>query len=57
MNMCSPVEMRKNLVVVDEFKIAMIDFVVMPVKDEAHKLDLIAQGQAIFQEMIKEGES
>ena len=52
MNKCSPVEMRKNLLAVDEFRKHMIDFVVIPVKSEKHKAELIAQGQAIFEELI-----
>ena len=53
MNMCSPVEMRKNLDAVEELRKAGIDFVPIPVKDAVHKTDLIIQGQTVFDEMIK----
>lgn len=51
MNQCSPVEMRKNLEVVEEFKKHGIDFVVMPVKDAEHKKELLAQGYTILEEL------
>lgn len=51
MNKCSPVEMRKNLETVEQFKKNGIDFVVIPVKSETHKIELIAMGQEIFEEM------
>jgi hypothetical protein len=51
---CSPVEMRKNLDAVEEFRKAGIDFVPIAVKNSVHKIDLIIQGQAVFDEMIAE---
>ena len=56
MERCSPVEMRKNLAVVDQLRSAGIDFVAMPVQDPLHKQQLIAQHQAILAEMIREAE-
>jgi hypothetical protein len=51
---CSPVEMRKNLDSVESFRLHGIDFVAIPVRDALHKIELIAQGQAVFDEIIKE---
>ena len=56
MEKCSPVEMRKNLAVVEQLSTVGIDFVVMPVKDPLHKQQLIAQAQAILAEMTREAE-
>ena len=52
MNKCSPVEMRKNLDAVAAFKLHGIDFVAIPVKSVYHKAQLIAQGQAVFDELL-----
>lgn len=57
MNKCSPMQMRKNLASVEAFKEVGIDFVAIPVKDEAHRMELICQGQAIFDDLVKESES
>ena len=54
MNRCSPAEMRKNLDVVEQFKQAGIDFVPMPVKDDAHKANLIMQGEAILDDLVND---
>ncbi len=51
MNQCSPVEMRKNLEVVEQLRKHGIDFVVIPAKDDEHKKQLIAQGQKVFEEL------
>lgn len=51
MNKCSPVEMRKNLKVVDEFKRYGIDFVAVAVKSPEHKKELVAQGAAVLEEL------
>ncbi len=48
MEKCSPVEMRKNLMAVDELKRAGIDFVPIPVSSAAHKQLLIRQGHEIL---------
>lgn len=56
MNMCSPVEMRKNLDVVEQLRSAGIDFVAVPAKDPLHKQQLIAQHQSVLTEMIREAE-
>jgi len=56
MNRCSPVEMRKNLEVVDTFKRNGIDFVAIPVIDKDHKNKLIEQGRKVFDDMIEEAE-
>lgn len=41
MDRCDPVEMRKNLVVVDAFERAGINFVAIPAMNESDKDDLI----------------
>lgn len=41
MNRCSPVEMRKNLEMVQAFKEAGVDFVAVPVFSEAQKDELL----------------
>ena len=46
--------MRKNLDVVEQLRMAGIDFVAIPVKDPLHKDLLIAQGQAVFDDLVKE---
>ena len=56
MDRCSPVEMRKNLETVEQFKRAGLDFVVIPAKNASHKNELIAQGNEIMEEIIKESE-
>jgi len=48
---CSPVEMRKNLEVVDELRKAGIDFVPIPVRDQDHKNELIALGNEVLSKM------
>jgi len=54
---CSPVEMRKNLEVVEQFKRAGIDFVAIPVRDSARKDEMIALGKKILEEMAVYAES
>lgn len=56
MNKCSPIAMRRNLDSVEQFKLAGIDFVAIPVKNSTHKNQLIAQGQSVFDELLKETE-
>lgn len=56
MKMCSPVEMRKNLEVVDAFKRAGIDFAAVPVRDHGHKNELIALGNEVLEEMLADTE-
>jgi hypothetical protein len=51
MNKCSPVEMRKNLEVVEQFKRIGIDFVAIPVKNSDHKNEMIQYGNEVFEEM------
>ena len=46
--------MRKNLQVVDTLKKYGIDFAVVPVRDEAHKNELIALGNEVLEEKLKE---
>ena len=55
MERCSPVEMRKNLQVVDQFRKAGIDFVAIPVMDDEHKAELIQLGQDVLEEHAKKG--
>ena len=51
MERCGPVEMRKNLMLVDELRRAGIDFVPIPAVDEAHKRRLITQSQSVLESM------
>jgi hypothetical protein len=57
MERCSPVEMRKNLQVVEQFKKNGIDFVAIPVRDAFHKNELIAQGNEVLESLVKSAES
>ena len=50
---CSPVEMRKNLQVVEQFKRIGLDFVPVPVRDEAHKNELIALSNEVLEGLSK----
>ena len=52
MKKCDPMEMRKNLEVVEVLKNAGIDFVPIPVKNQEHKEELVALGHAIFDEIL-----
>jgi len=45
--------MRKNLEVVEQFKRIGLDFVPVPVRDAAHKNELIALGNEVLEEMGK----
>ena len=54
MNKCSPVEMRKSLQIVEQFKQHGIDFVPIPVKSEDHKIELISMGNDVFEQILKE---
>jgi len=56
MNRCSPVEMRKNLEVVNQFKKYGIDFVAVPVKNQDHKAELISHGNKVLEEFASEGD-
>lgn len=51
MQQCDPVEMRKNLEVVEQFRKIGIDFVAIPVKNGDHKNEMIQYGNEIFEEM------
>ena len=50
---CSPAEMRKNLMIVDELKRAGIDFVAVPVISEAQKVHLLNQLRQTLLEIEK----
>ena len=52
MERCSPVEMRKNLEVVEQFRKDGIDFVPVPVKDADHKKELLTQVFDTFDVLI-----
>ena len=56
MERCKPVEMRKNLEIVDTFKRNGIDFVAIPAMNNAHKNKLIEQGRKVFDDMVKNEE-
>lgn len=53
---CSPVEMRKNLEVVQQFSKHGIDFVAVPVRDQDHKNELISLGANILEDFAKAAE-
>ena len=53
---CSPVEMRKNMEVVDVLQKAGIDFVAIPVKSDGHKNEMIAYRNNIFEELLQASE-
>ena len=57
MNKCSPVEMRKNLMVVDQYKNVGIDFVAVPVRDHDHKNELIALSNEVLEGFINKDKS
>lgn len=52
MEKCSPVEMRKNLEIVESFKKIGMDFVAIPARDEDHKNELITQCNAVLEDMV-----
>ena len=56
MNKCSPIEMRKNLELVDTLRKHGIDFVAVPVRDNNHKNELINLGYQVLEEVAKENE-
>ncbi len=53
MKRCSPVEMRKNLTVVNQFEKYGIDFVAVPVRNQVHKNELNQQVNDVLEEMGK----
>lgn len=48
---CSPVEMRKNLELVEQFKKNAIDFVAVPVRNQDHKNELIKLRYEVLEEL------
>lgn len=54
MDKCSPIEMRKNLEAVDTFRKAGIDFVPVPVRDGAHKDELIDLAHKVLGQSFEE---
>ena len=56
MERCSPVEMRKNLKVVEQFKKYGIDFVAVPVRDQDHKNLLIHMGNEALEAIATKAE-
>ena len=57
MEKCSPVEMRKNLQVVDVYVINGIDFIAVPVRDMAHKIELLALSNEVLEEFVNADKS
>lgn len=49
---CSPVEMRKNLEIVDKYKNIGIDFVAVPVSSLASKNELIVQSTEAMEAIL-----
>ena len=56
MNICKPVQMRKNLEVVNDLKSSRIDFMPIPVKDEKHRIFLAQYAANILEDMAKDAE-
>lgn len=56
MNKASPVELRKAIVLSNELVKAGIDFVPIPVKDSAHKIELHSQLNDILDYVEKKAE-
>ena len=54
---CSPVEMRKALIIVDELRKAGIEFVAVPVINSAHKAELIMQSDKVLEKLAEEFEN
>ena len=48
---CKPLQMRKNLEMVESLKKMRIDFIPVPVRDEAHRIQLAHHGAEILEEM------
>lgn len=48
---CKPVQMRKNLEMVQDLKNHRIDFMPIPVRDEEHRLMLARYAENILEEM------
>ncbi len=57
MDRCSPVEMRKNLQTVEQYRKIGLDFVAVPVKDDDHKNEMLAYGNEVMEEIISEIET
>lgn len=53
MKQCTPVEMRKNLEIVDVFVRSGMDFVVVAAKGPKHKKELIEMGNKILEEILE----
>lgn len=51
MNGCKPLQMRKNLEMVQDLKNNRIDFIPVPVRNEAHRKELAQLGAEILEEM------
>ena len=56
MNKCSAVEMRKNLILVEELKIIGLDFVPIPVIDDDHKKKLLNELDRILLKLTDDAE-
>lgn len=51
MNRCSAAEMRKSVLVVEQFKKYGIGFVAVPVRSEDHRNELVALGNEVLEEL------
>ena len=56
MNICKPVQMRKNLEMVNDLRSSRIDFMPIPVRDEEHRLLLARYAESILEGMAVEAE-
>jgi len=54
MDKCHPVVMRKNLDLVNHFRVNGIDFIAVPVRDKDHKKELAHISLAILEELAEE---
>ena len=51
MSECKPLQMRKNLEMVQDLKNSRIDFMPIPVRDEKHRLMLAQYAANVLEEM------
>lgn len=56
MSECKPVQMRKNLEMVQDLKNNRVDFMPIPVKDEHHRQFLAQYAANILEDMAKDAE-
>lgn len=50
MKPCDPVRMRQNLEMVETLRRANVDFIPMPIRDEAHRVQLSLEAKKVLDE-------